>query len=117
MGVQQGDQTGDDPTSENPTRPGRSPLDRRFAAIVGALRTADPRFARRVSEPHRLRSGHIMMLVGLVATVLVGILPLAVGIQTQLAALLTVGAVGIAFAPVITPPLVGVLLQRLRPAW
>jgi hypothetical protein len=57
------------------------------------------------------------MLAGLVATLLVGILPLAVGIQMQLAALLTVGAIGIAFGPVIVPPLVGVVLGRVRPAW
>jgi hypothetical protein len=116
MKVHQGDESGEDPSSEG-TRPGRSPIDRRFAAIIGALRTADPRFARRVSEPHRLRSGQIMMLTGLVATLLVGVLPLAVGIQTQLAALLTVGAIGIAFGPVIVPPLVGVVLGRVRPAW
>lgn len=58
-----------------------------------------------------------MMLTGLVATVLVGVLPLAVGLQTQIAALLAIGAVGIACTPVIVPPLVGVLLHRLRPAW
>jgi heme A synthase len=115
--VQQGDQAGEDPTSENDTRPERSPVDRRFAAIIGALRAEDPRFARRVSEPHRLRTGHIMMLTGLVATVLLGVLPLAVGIQTQLAVLLTIGAIGIAFGPVIVPPLVGVVLHRARPAW
>ncbi|NMO92621.1 DUF3040 domain-containing protein [Actinomycetospora sp. TBRC 11914] len=115
--MQQGDQAGDDPTAEKDTRPERSPIDRRFAAIVGALRAADPRFARRVSEPRRLRSGSIMMLTGLVATVLVGILPLAVGIQTQVAVLLTIGAIGIACAPVVVPPLVGVLLHRMRPAW
>jgi hypothetical protein len=115
--VQQGDQAGEDPTSERDTRPDRSPIDRRFAAIVGALRASDPRFARRVSEPRRLGSGPIMMLTGLVATVLVGVLPLAVGIQTQVAVLLAVGAVGIAIAPVIVPPLVGLLLHRMRPAW
>ncbi len=114
MEVHQGDESGEDPTSE---RLGRSPIDRRFHAIIGALRAADPRFARRVSEPHRLRSGQIMMLTGLVATLLVGVLPLAVGIQMQLAALLTVGAIGIAFGPVIVPPLVGVVLGRVRPAW
>jgi hypothetical protein len=114
--VHPGDEPGEDPTPEG-TRPERSPIDRRFAAIIGALRAADPRFARRVSEPHRLRSGQIMMLAGLVATLLVGVLPLAVGIQTQLAALLTVGAIGIAFGPVIVPPLVGVVLGRVRPAW
>ena len=110
------DESGEDPTSEG-TRPERSPVDRRFHAIVGALRATDPWFARRVSEPRRLRSGHIMILAGLLATLLVGVLPLAVGIHTQLAALLTVGAIGIAFAPVIVPPLVGVVLGRVRPAW
>jgi hypothetical protein len=112
--VQPADESGEDPTAE---RPGRSPIDRRFAAIVSALRAADPWFARRVSEPHRLRSGQIMMLAGLVATLLVGVLPLAVGIQMQLAALLTIGAIGIAFGPVIVPSVVGVVLGRVRPAW
>jgi hypothetical protein len=112
--VQQGDDSGEDPTSEDTHR---SPVDRRFAAIIGALRDADPRFARRVSEAHRLRSSHIMILAGLVATLLVGVLPLAVGIQTQLAALLVVGAIGIAVGPVTVPPLVGVVLGRVRPAW
>jgi hypothetical protein len=115
--VQQGDEFGDDPTPEKDTHPERSPVDRRFAAIIGVLRTADPRFARRVSEPHRLRSGQIMMLTGLAATLLVGVLPLAVGIQMQLAALLIVGAFGISFGPVVVPPLVRVVLSRVRPAW
>ena len=115
--MQQGDQAGDDPASENDTRPERSPIDRRFAAIIGALRAADPHFARRVSEARRLRSGQIMMLAGLVATVLVGVLPLALGIQTQLAALLTVGAIGIAFGPVLVPPLVGVTASVGSTSW
>ena len=116
MEVHEGDESGEEPTAEG-TRPERSPVDRRFHAIIGALRTADPRFARRVSEPHRLRSGQIMMLAGLVATLLVGVLPLAIGIQMQLAALLTIGAIGTAFGPVVVPPLVGVVLGRIRPAW
>jgi hypothetical protein len=115
--VHQGEQPGEDPSSEGETRPERTPIDRRFAAMIGALRAADPRFARRVSEPHRLRSGQIMMLVGFVATVNLGVVPLAVGIQAQLAALLVIGAIGIAFVPVTVPPTVGVLLNRLRPAW
>ena len=115
--MHQGDQAGDDPTSENDTRPERSPIDRRFAVIIGALRAADPHFARRVSEAHRLRSGQIMMLTGLVATLLLGIVPLALGIQIQITALLTFGAIGIAFAPVVVPSLVGVVLGRVRPAW
>jgi hypothetical protein len=40
-----------------------------------------------------------------------------VGIQTQVAVLLTIGAIGIALTPVIVPPLVGLLLHRMRPAW
>jgi hypothetical protein len=115
--VHQGDQADEDPTSEKDTRPERSPVDRRFAAIIGALCTHDPRFARRVSEARRLRSGQIMMLVGFVATLVLGVVPLTLGIQTQLAVLLTLGAVGIAFAPVVVPPLVGLVLHRVRPAW
>lgn len=96
---------------------GRAPVDRRFADLVGALRTSDPRFARRVSEPHRLRSGQIMTLLGFVATVLLGLIPLAIGIHLQAAVLLTLGAVGTAFSPVLVPPVVGVVLGRVRPLW
>ncbi|MCD2192237.1 DUF3040 domain-containing protein [Actinomycetospora endophytica] len=112
-----GDQADEEPTSEKDTRPGRGPVDRRFAAIIGALRTEDPRFARRVSEARRLRSGQIMMLVGFLATLLLGVVPLALGVQTQITVLLTFGAIGIAFVPVIVPPMVGLMLGRMRPAW
>ncbi|GLZ50434.1 DUF3040 domain-containing protein [Actinomycetospora sp. NBRC 106378] len=96
---------------------GRAPVDRGFASLVGTLRSSDPRFARRVSEPHRLRSGQIMTLVAFVVTVLVGLVPLILGIHLQATALLTVGAIGTAFAPVVVPPVVGVILSRLRPLW
>jgi hypothetical protein len=108
----------DDQGPETPRADGgRAPVDRRFADLIGALRTADPRFARRTSEPHRLRSGQIMTLLGFVATVLLGLIPLAVGIQLQAAVLLTLGAVGTAFSPVVVPPLVGLVLARVRPLW
>jgi hypothetical protein len=58
-----------------------------------------------------------MMLVGFVATLVLGMVPLALGVQTQITVLLTLGAVGIAFTPVTVPPLVGLVLGRLRPAW
>lgn len=96
---------------------GNAPVDRRFAALVGTLCAADPRFARRVSEARRLRTGQIMMLVGLVATILLGIVPLMVGMHTQAVSLLTVGAVGMAFVPVTVPLVVGLILRRVRPAW
>ncbi|WP_433800067.1 DUF3040 domain-containing protein [Actinomycetospora sp. CA-084318] len=112
------------PSDEDDQRPdspradgGRSPVDRRFAALVGALRTSDPRFARRFSEPHRLRSGQIMTLLGFVATVLLGLIPLTLGIHLQAAVLLTLGAIGTAFSPVLVPPVVGVVLARVRPLW
>ncbi|WP_018334127.1 DUF3040 domain-containing protein [Actinomycetospora chiangmaiensis] len=112
------------PSDEDDQRPdsaradgGRAPVDRRFASLVGDLRTSDPRFARRVSEPHRLRSGQIMMLLGFVATVLLGLIPLALGIHLQAAVLLTFGAIGTAFSPVVVPPLAGVVLSRIRPLW
>lgn len=112
------------PSDEDDQRPesaradgGRAPVDRRFADLVGVLRSSDPRFARRVSEPHRLRSGQIMTLLGFVATVLLGLVPLALGIHLQAAVLLTLGAIGTAFSPVIVPPVVGVVLGRLRPLW
>jgi hypothetical protein len=115
--VHQGDQSGEEPMSEKDTRPERSPVDRRFAAIIGALRAEDPRFARRVAEARRLRSGQIMMLVGFLATLVLGVVPLALGVQTQITVLLTVGAIGIAFVPVVVPPVVGLVLGRMRPAW
>jgi hypothetical protein len=115
--VHPGEPAGEEPTSEKDTRPERSPVDRRFAAIIGALRAEDPRFARRVSEARRLRSGQIMMLVGFLATLLLGVIPLALGVQTQITVLLTVGAIGIAFIPVVVPPVVGFVLGRMRPAW
>jgi hypothetical protein len=115
--VQQGDQTGDDPAGEKDIRPERSPVDRRFAAIIGDLCAADPPFARRVAEARRLRSGQITMLTGLLATLLFGVVPLACGIQTGLALLLTLGAVGIAFLPILVPSVVSAVLTRVRPAW
>jgi hypothetical protein len=117
-------QPSDRPSDEDDQRPesahadgGRTPVDRAFAALVGTLRAADPRFARRVSEPRRLRSGQIMTLLGFVATVLLGLIPLTVGIQTQAAVLLTLGAIGTAFSPVVVPPVVGLVLGRVRPLW
>ncbi|MDL5155824.1 DUF3040 domain-containing protein [Actinomycetospora termitidis] len=112
------------PSDEDDQRPdtaradgGRAPVDRRFAALVGHLRASDPHFARRVSEPHRLRSGQIMTLLGFVATLVLGIVPLVVGIHLQAAGLLTLGAIGTAFTPVVVPPVVGLVLGRLRPLW
>lgn len=115
--MERGDQAGDEPASENGARPEPDPADRRFAAIVGALRDEDPRFARRVAEAHRVRSGGIMVLAGLVATLVLGVVPLAVGLQYGIMALLAVGAVGIALLPVFVPAVVGLVLARLRPAW
>ncbi|MFC5064186.1 DUF3040 domain-containing protein [Actinomycetospora atypica] len=107
----------DDPRDSAPAGAGPAPVDRRFAALVGTLRATDPRFARRVSEPYRFTSGHLMTILGFVATVLLGIAPLVVGIQLQAAVLLTVGAIGTAFSPLVVPPVVGLVLARVRPAW
>lgn len=107
----------DDPRDSAPAAGGRAPVDRSFAALVGALRSSDPHFARRVSEAHRFTSGHLMAILGFVATVLLGIAPLTVGIQLQAAVLLTIGAVGTAFSPLVVPPVVGLVLSRVRPAW
>lgn len=107
----------DDPRDSAHAGGGRAPVDRRFADLVGALRSSDPRFARRVSEPHRFTGGHLMAIVGFVATILLGIAPLTVGIQLQAAVLLTVGAIGTAFSPLVVPPVVGLVLARVRPAW
>ena len=108
----------DDPRSDSaPAGAGRAPVDRKFAALVGDLCTSDPHFARRVSEAHRFSAGHLMILLGFAATVLLGIAPLVVGIHLQAAVLLTIGAIGTAFSPLVVPPVVGLVLSRVRPAW
>ena len=88
-----------------------------FTAIVRALARQDPRFVRRVSAPAPggPGAGDLMIVVGLVATVLLGVLPLALGIQGGLAGLVLLGATGCLVLPVGAPLAVRALLRRLRP--
>ena len=93
--------------------------DRRFGAIVAALGREDPRFVRRCSPPPpgRLGAGHLMVLVGLVSTVLLGAVPLALGLHLQLTALIVLGAVGCLVLPLAGPVTVRVVLAHARPLW
>jgi hypothetical protein len=98
---------------DRPADPGTD----RFAAIVAALRRDDPRFARRVSAPppHGPAVGDLMLFFGLVASVLLGVVPLAVGIQLGAPALIVLGAVGCLVLPAGGPVAVRVVLRRVRP--
>ena len=92
---------------------------RRFSSIVAALGHDDPRFVRRCSPPRpgRPGAGHLMIMIGLAATLLLGALPLALGLHLQITALLVVGAVGCLVLPLAGPVAVRVVLMRIRPAW
>jgi hypothetical protein len=105
VGVEQYDQ----PRPTGPTDP--------FAAIVHALARQDPRFVRRLTAPApgALAVGDLMIIVGLVATVLLGVLPLALGLAHALAGLAVVGAVGCLLLPVGAPLAVRALLRHRRP--
>ena len=94
-----------------------TPVDRAFAAIVRSLAREDPRFARRLSTsgPAGLGTGHVMTLLGLLATILVGVVPLAVGLHTGLVVLTWIGAAGCALLPVLVPLAVRLVLRRVRP--
>ena len=93
--------------------------DRRFAAVVAALGAEDPRFLRRVSRPRpgRPDGGHLMLGVGLLLTLVLGVVPLAVGLHLQVTALLLVGAIGCAVLPPAGPLTTRAVLRRVRPLW
>jgi hypothetical protein len=96
-----------------------SVTNRRFSSIVAALGHDDPRFVRRFSPPRpgRPGAGHLMIMIGLAATLLLGALPLALGLHLQVTALLVVGAVGCLVLPLAGPVAVRVVLMRIRPLW
>jgi len=87
-----------------------------YTQIVQALARQDPGFVRRVSAPAGgFGVGELMILVGLLATVLLGVIPLALGLQAGATALVGLGAVGCLLLPVGAPLAVRAVLRRLRP--
>jgi Protein of unknown function (DUF3040) len=87
-----------------------------YTQIVQALARQDPRFVRRVSAPARgFGVGELMILTGLLATVLLGVIPLALGLQADASALVGLGAAGCLLLPVGAPLVVRAVLRRLRP--
>lgn len=98
----------------------RTRVERQFAAIVDRLKSTDPHFARRFSVPALsayLSAGAVMALVGAVATLLLGIVPLAVGVSSHAVELLTLGALCCAVLPVAAPVVTGRVLGHVRPLW
>lgn len=89
----------------------------RFAAIVRGLARQDPRFVRRVTAPPPtgLAVGDLMLVLGLVATLLLGALPLALGLHSGITALLVMGGLGCVVLPVGAPLAVRAVLRRARP--
>ena len=92
---------------------------RAFDAIVGALARADPMFMRRFSAhaPGGMAAGGLVVVLGLVATVVLGFIPLAVGAQLQIIGLLVAGAICSIAMPVLVPLLGRIVLGRVRPLW
>lgn len=102
---------------ENPAERAVDPYRAPFDAMVRALAAQDPRFIRRVSAPgaRRLGVGHLMLLAGLVSTLLLGVLPLAIGVHTGSVVLLVIGALGSTLLPAGAPLAVRIVLHRMRP--
>lgn len=95
----------------------RAHVDRQFAAIVRGLEADDPRFVRQLTRPapRGVGAASVMIVIGVVATVVLGIVPLALGVHAQVLALMIVGAVGCVLMPVATPLAVRRLLRHVRP--
>ncbi|MEJ2861377.1 DUF3040 domain-containing protein [Actinomycetospora flava] len=104
-------------TSGNPADRRPDPDDERFDGIVAHLARQDPRFVRRVSAPPAvgLGVGDLMIVVGLVSTVLFGVVPLAIGIHAGVTSLMVVGALGCVLLPAGAPLAVRAFLRRHRP--
>lgn len=104
------------PARDTPAGRPADPDRERFLGIVAALTRQDPRFVRRVSPQKRgLVIGDLMLVLGLVATVVLGALPLALGLHFGATALLAVGAAGCLVLPVGAPVIVRSVLRRTRP--
>jgi hypothetical protein len=87
-----------------------------YTQIVRALERQDPRFVRRVSAPaDGLGVADLMVLVGLFATILLGVIPLALGLQAGASAFVGLGAAGCLLLPVGAPLAVRAVLRRRRP--
>jgi hypothetical protein len=106
------EETSGDPADRSP-----DPYDERFAGIVASLTHQDPAFVRRVSAPRAvgLGVGDLMIVVGLVATVLLGVVPLGIGLHAGVTSLLVVGALGCVLLPAGAPLAVRAILRRTRP--
>ncbi|MDD7942266.1 DUF3040 domain-containing protein [Actinomycetospora lutea] len=104
-------------TSGNPADRSPDPYDERFAGIVAHLAAQDPRFVRRVSAPLTvgLGVGDLMIVVALVATVMFGVVPLAIGVHAGAVPLVVVGVIGCLVLPAGAPLVVRTVLRRTRP--
>ena len=107
------DRTAGEPPAERAVDPYRAPFD----AMVRALAAQDPGFYRRVTvtRARRLGVGHLMLLAGVVTTLLLGVVPLAIGVHTGSVVLLVVGALGSTLLPAGAPLAVRIVLHRTRP--
>ena len=104
-------------TSGNPADRSPDPYDERFDGIVAHLAALDPRFVRRVSAPPAvgLGVGDLMIVVGLVATVLFGVVPLGIGLHAGAVPLMVVGGLGCLLLPAGAPLAVRAVLRHTRP--
>lgn len=99
-----------------PGPPADTPV-RSFAGIVRALGAEDPGFVRRLTRPGpaSLGAGNVMIIVGLLAAVVLGVVPLAVGLHTGVLGLLVVGGLGCIVMPVAAPLAAGALVRHRWP--
>lgn len=104
-------------TGETPAERAVDPYRAPFDAMVRALAAEDPGFYRRVSvtRARRLGVGHLMLIAGLVTTLLLGVVPLAIGVHTGSVVLLVIGALGSTLLPAGAPLAVRIVLHRMRP--
>ena len=98
---------------------GTSVTDRRFVALVAALGHEDPRFMRSVADRRtgRMGVGNLAVVAALAATVLLGAVPLGLGLHLSSGALIVLGAIGCVLLPVVVPLALVLVLRRVRPAW
>lgn len=106
------------PDDDRSTDP-RNGIEAGFRAIVATLRRSDPRFARRCSSPRPgwPSAAGLAVAAGVVVTLLLGVLPLAMGLHVGTPALLALGASFTLAMPVTAPLAVFALLSHHRPLW
>ena len=116
-GVDPHDEHGRPAIPDRPTDPVTDPVTERFGAIVDALAQDDPRFVRRVSAPApgRMGAGNLALVLGMVAAVVLGAVPLVLGLHLGSIVLAVIGAVGCLLLPVGVPLLLRTVLSRTRP--